>query len=716
MTYYRDNVAGDPDSMSFLYVAKVSADTGAVAGIGYIDPKIDAAGFRDRLRGTRTFRLHGYAQGTCTWRLDFRGSPATSELIALSPTLNLLDTSPLPLQQTGGGFQVDFAGNITSSGRTATRHPSRLDIYIMPNDLGEGTQGQTVGLNGTSDGSTSAVFIELSPSLIGTSELQATVSHEFMHAIQHAYQNCGRPNYFWTKDATAVWAEDFVSPGDADPPLYAPSFVNAANFPLFYPNQYCNGCGNGQDKIYGAYLFFQFMTRAYGPAIVSQFFLNAASSLDPDDDPLNEIDFVLLLTGQGGLRTQWPKFALALWNQAPAPVDSSWDGAGAWNLNLSYSHYVTASDLPMTIPAPTGSDQGQLASLKLDELSEVIDQYDFSPDVHSVVFFNGFSTRMQRQDFNVTADVSATVKATLDAGNVYAMVDPTTEELKGRHIWAMKKINGSWTAPEDWTSLPYQPICLDAAAQRVQSLVLIFSNGNFTTSRKDNWDENAMDAIGDDKAQLLASQTPCWKYQGTVKAALSYNDGTDKFAVTTSATVTFNGRPIDGSAQLSSGHAIVFYGWAFDADPAATSMISTLQGTINSCGAGYKASSTDNWDISFWTAPPRFINLVLAPAQSYDSYFSASESALQYTLSKCGGPTTTKAVPALNPINFNLDFSAFQHADLVNGVISGNALPSPAWSGGGYSDAAVSQYGSVSNSWCLAAMREGSATPTGKCP
>jgi hypothetical protein len=79
-------------------------------------------------------------------------------------------------------------------------------------------------------------------------------------------------------------------------------------------------------------------------------------------------------------------------------------------------------------------------------------------------------------------------------------------------------------------------------------------------------------------------------------------------------------------------------------------------------------------------------------------------------------PSHHKGHAKIEPINFNLDFSAFQYADLVNGLIKADTLPGPAWAAGGYGDAAVSQYGTATNTRCLVAMRQDLATPAKKCP
>ena len=596
---------------------------------------------------------------------------------------------------------------------------SRTDIYLLEDSFEGGRFAAfTVPLDAVGDGDPSAAFIRIGASALA-GDVKAVVAHEFMHAIQFGYKNMGLPSYRWTVEATAEWAIDvvFSSPRDISPLKMIPPFLHNIHMPLFYPNNYCNSTSICTDsasdlKMYGAYAFFQFLTVQAGQNAVSQFFSYAALS----DNPLTGINFVL--TGQGGLTKVWPQFVLSLWNQDPVPKEqrfSDWDGEAAWALdNVSTTELVTGDKLPAKYQAPARFMDGASTSVKLNELSAIYNQYDFYKDVHSVVVYNGFSSRLTTLDAVIDEHVTVDTTKTLDGGKTLATFKATDDQLKGRHIWALKKINDAWMPPEDWTSVGTQPICLDEAGQRIQSLILIFSNGNFTTSRGDNMEDNALDSLGDQKTTLIASKTPCWKYKGTTKATLAYDDGTDKFTVTTGTTATFIGQPAFAEANVSSGHVTAFRGWTFVADPTTVAFNASVQGTLNSCYLNDNLNLSISQGVDFFGAPPSFYSWVYPEGtDGYNTYSGIGNNSIQFVAPGCTGGKT-KTLPAVNPINFNLGFNSFEHVDLANGKLDSGAagLSSQVWQPGDYDNP-----GTVTNNWCLMSLRENPESPaTPGCP
>ncbi len=622
-----------------------------------------------------------------------------------------------------------FATPVSDAGLVCDGGNNRIDIFIMPDRIG--VPAATIDRQDTSGGSTSAAFIEISPGEVAGADLKEAVAHELMHVIQDAYAGMGRASYFWTLDATAVWAETAVYPDSTIPASsFAYFFPNYASQPLFFPAMYTGGLADS--KLYASYLFFQFMTQQAGPDAVHEFMTSEAndflSSLATADDPLKEIDAAL--SAVGGLTDLWPKFALSLWNQSPLPAAGAqllpgWDGGNSWNCDGNPSlaassicapHTVIQNgndDVPKVLQLPTTDPSGIEGPVKVNELSSIYDEYDFSPDVHSVVFYNGFTTKMTLQDAGIIQKVGTNTSKSLDGGNTFYMYDPTADAVKGRHIWALKMINGAWSAPEDWTDYAYQPICLDQADQRVTRLVLIFSNGNFTTSRNTSFDQNAVGSIGDQPSTLAVSKTPCWKYQGSATANLTYDDGTDKFTITLSSQATLVGEPTYGSMDLPAGHANVFWGWRFTPD-ATTSITATAQGIINSCYPGAAVSGSASFAAN--GAADSYIFPQGTPANN--AYSGEIGTPVQFNVSGCSGGTT-KLLPAVAPINFNLNFDALLHQDPTSGKLDSSTdaaastpqgVQSPAWDNGSYSEP-----GQVTNIWCFFALREGDAGQS-RCP
>jgi hypothetical protein len=62
----------------------------------------------------------------------------------------------------------------------------------------------------------------------------------------------------------------------------------------------------------------------------------------------------------------------------------------------------------------------------------------------------------------------------------------------------------------------------------------------------------------------------------------------------------------------------------------------------------------------------------------------------------------------MNPINFNLNLDTLQLVDVSKGKLDSGAagLPSAVWDNGSYSNP-----GTVTNTWCLTAVRQNPETP-----
>jgi hypothetical protein len=586
----------------------------------------------------------------------------------------------------------------------------KLDIYVAePSQTERGMMVPTT--DNWQTGLTTPAFMLIPVNTIpanpgSDNDLQATIAHELMHAVQFAYAHLTLESYRWFLESTATWAKDVVYPNTNTEHPYASPYMTRPEEPLFFPNKY------RAMRPYGSYLFFQFATKKGSPDLVRKIFEFA------DDDPLGSIDFALSATGQEGLRRTWPQFALALWNRDPIkPEDSfGWDGLVATPPDSdSTAIQLGATDPPRQIVAPSLKSAGGYAPV--NELSMVYDRYTIGAGVSTLIFYNGFSQNLSTMPVGVQDWVGpVTHLVSRDAGSNFIVYDTPEDTRKGRQVWAMKKIQNKWSV-EDWTNKPFVALCLDKAAERVDELVLVFSNGNYTTVRSSAPEANAVGSIGAQKSTLVASPIPCYKYEGDAEAKLVFDDGTDKFEATTDLLATYVGRPHTATATTATGSGSLFLGWRFTADAPSVILTTTFKGTLKSCNPNYSIEDTTLWDANFYAgvALPGFTSLLVAPGPSPNYAYAGAGHPIRYEAEQCAG--ATKFMPALNTLDFNLYLTQFQTGDLANlRLTSGtDGVPGPVYDQGAYTNP-----GEVTNKWCLTAFSQndqGQDVPRiGVCP
>jgi hypothetical protein len=594
----------------------------------------------------------------------------------------------------------------------------KLDIYLLEESLG-GNLALTEPMG--SRGSDPLAAYILVSSVLATAPLEkltGQIAHEFMHAVQLAYPGLGLHSYLWSLDATANWAMQIVLPTNLAYQRYAKDFSPYTNQPLFFPNHYCGTrfagpeCAadpNADAKMYASYLFFQFLTMTGSPSAVRLFFENAQNA----EDSLATLNYVL--TGAGGLSALWPKFTLALWNQDPVLEGSSfrgWDklpdtlepaGTSPQVVDFDDTGPNTKTLTGPTVLGPDGTEVG------LRELSASFDHYTFGPGVHALAFYNGFS-----QNLTTVAPFPVGVPPAQprDAGTVFVSYDrPPPDPVKGRALWALTRINGMWKM-DDWTNQHIITFCRDKADERIDDLVLLYSNGNFTSVRDAAYDANALGPVGDKKATLIASPMPCWKYQGTATAHLAYDDGIDSFDITNKLAATFVGAPYFQPVTLATGTGTVLTGWRFTADaPTINLTFQVSIGKLGSCGLNVGWNDSAVRDATWYPTLPTFDSLLPIPGSAGDlAYLGSGRGWQWYITSACMG--VVKYLPAPPTFDFDLDETAFQTVDLAGRRLI--AAP-PGKEGPVVDNGSYPNPGMASNSWCFSALTEGGPAPTG-CP
>ena len=350
-----------------------------------------------------------------------------------------------------------------------------LDIYIV--DM------KTMGEHQTDLGETFAeiiprpseypVFILINQLLEGD-ELKGALTHEFAHASQWAYpvaSPLGLSAYDWLKDSTAQWAIDAVyphlhplPPGSNPPPYWqqcttpdfeqcwAPPFLMSPEKSLDYKDP---------KRIYGSYLFFQFLAEIYGPSIVREIWdattVNGNDQLSAVDNAIpNHHIFV----------EQWPKFAKWLWNADPHNPQI----LGPW-LDDGFS----LMPKPLFEIAVTPGDSGSTAVPLGEPINHLSTNYyhlNVDQNVRFILFHN-------RADV-LTSDSRISVGAFI-------------------------KIQDQWTY-STWNDAAsqYKAFCLDKKTERIQDFYLVVTNASLDTDAPQLDDAAA--------AWLSVSNVGCWRW------------------------------------------------------------------------------------------------------------------------------------------------------------------------------------------------------------
>ncbi len=397
----------------------------------------------------------------------------------------------------------------------------RLDVYLV--DMA--THGQTA----TDLGETFPVqlatkqypaFILLNRSL-APDELKGSAAHEFAHASQWAYPVAafGLSSYKWLKEATAQWAIDAVYPNLPDPKGIAAQFEQR-KAPAFMdtPDESLESEQKGADRVYGSYLFFQFLARTLMPSVIASVW-NATTS---ESNQVLAVDKGI----PGGFKEQWPKFAKLLWNQDPVNTNS-FEG---WDSLMTTPKVRGDAILEVNLRGAPGATQrlnGNIAHLA----SHYYHLRISDPNVRSFLFLNHPFATIKTAGFNVTTQAF------------------------------FKKEGGIWQY-EHWSDEGLKEatksFCLDITAERIQELVIVMSN--------DDPKADVTMIPDGSEPRISVSNVGCWRFKGTTSVTDKVTDISGRTSNSTAdATITFERwRPAqmpDGAAgretfQVESGAVI----------------------------------------------------------------------------------------------------------------------------------------------------------------
>jgi hypothetical protein len=368
--------------------------------------------------------------------------------------------------------------NLSDAEKSCNGLDGRLDIYLA--DMPGANPAKGWNITYPPSCNTAATFIQLNRTL-PTNELRSALAHELLHAFQWAFKSsalCDRDEDRWWREATATWVMHFVYPNDNLEHSYA-------EYLLKHPDVSLERFSSETDMHpYGAYLLPFYMAQTYSSALIRTSWEKLSTH-----DSLEAVNTAL----PGGFAEIWPKFVLHNWNAAPAPYDSytTWDG-------------VTERAVPVSdtaVPAPNGQ-QTYALPVEVAHLASEYYRFTFPDDnARGITFYNGIT-------FNAT-------EITADGGRGLGMAPLSEAERVGANVQALIKIDGQWHR-EDWTERPIVFFCRDQKSQRIEELVLVFSNSSHDQER-------IVQPLGE--APVLAvSNAGCWKWQGTASVRIEAHD------------------------------------------------------------------------------------------------------------------------------------------------------------------------------------------------
>lgn len=315
------------------------------------------------------------------------------------------------------------------------------------------------------------VYMVLHNNLVDA-DLRYTLAHEFMHASQWAYNvqsGSFAASHKWLREATATWAGDYVFPPDNFEHRKAPHYFKTPELSLERTQ------GLPEDRMYGAYLFFQFVANKAGGAPRIPLMWAQTEVLA---DQVDAVDAAL----PGGFVETWHKFAKHHWNQDPVHLDSynAWDAPAAAGTSVG-------------TPTVFGG-----APIQVDLGGRMNREYDMDTNVpHLAIHYHHFKF------------VDGAGSIPNDLRSVTIEHEPAVGGGRVRVQAIFRRIDGAWQV-EDWSPvsgswLGIRRSCFDVRAERYAELVLVVSNG-----------DPHVDAVNvaDQKLRLGVNNIGCWRWQG----------------------------------------------------------------------------------------------------------------------------------------------------------------------------------------------------------
>lgn len=296
----------------------------------------------------------------------------------------------------------------------------------------------------------------------GDSEV-AIMAHEFMHMIQRSYNpavECFDP---WWKESTANWAIDYFEAIDpaADSQAehgYAEAYLESTHRQLV-------DVGEGDDiREYGAYLwpfYLSHYTGSYRPQLIAEIY--AATEVAGKGNLYKVIDDLV----DGGWETRWPEFAAFNPNLAPKNLYEQWDQLQVrWQSGTkfgSWNNMTQDDDLYYVWYLANGHEN---APYFIGDLGIYYEEFAMGDDVRLVAVANPF------------------------VGMPFMRLQAL-----------IKRPGKDWEGPVDWSGSKWTVVCQDDPAQKLERMILIYSNSNWQRLTESTGAPSAL--------RVVTSDLPC---------------------------------------------------------------------------------------------------------------------------------------------------------------------------------------------------------------
>lgn len=330
----------------------------------------------------------------------------------------------------------------------------------------------------------------------GPSEV-AVMAHEFMHMIQRSYNPAVECFDRWWTESTANWAIDYFENIDsaADSQLehgYVDSYLETAYYQLV---------NVGDDKNireYGAYLwpfYLSHYTGSYHPELIAEIF--AATEVAGNGNLYKVINDRIA----GGWEQRWLEFAVLNLNLAPQNLYEQWDQLTfRWQSRTKFGGTTTVTqdeDLYYVWYLAGGHKN---APYDIGDLGIYYEEFVVGDDVRLLAFINAF--------------------VGMPFMRLQALV---------------KRPGQDWQGPEDWSGRKWTVLCQDNPSEKVERVILIYSNSN--------WQRLTEYTSASSALRVITSDLPCAGWRGTsrwqIEGESSNGLGQTNYTIWGEATPTF---------------------------------------------------------------------------------------------------------------------------------------------------------------------------------
>ena len=327
--------------------------------------------------------------------------------------------------------------------------------------------------------------------------VKSILAHEFMHVLQFAMaRNASCDDVEWFDEATAQWAMDHlvrtIPAGDMGEygledgvdSLATGRKKSGSDLGAYLYSEHRvpleKAGADPKRNGYADYLFFQYLARKQSPDTVKRIYDALAGGR-------NSVEAIAAVVD---MKAVWPEFAKTLWNNFEDGVLDFWSTEDEYKWGLAHVYAGIGRDAPAS-----------LRSLSMDQKGQPRATFEL---FKAALEFEGHRIHPRSMFFEHLKFDDATVHAAVFV-NPLALF-PNKEFLR---IEVLKKIGGTWRAPEDWTAEPYKQFCLDKKDERLEELLVIVSN-----SQADRASETPFTFPAQFPLRLSTSNVGCWKWQG----------------------------------------------------------------------------------------------------------------------------------------------------------------------------------------------------------